>query len=127
MSDNHDYADAEVKGLARYTPKTKLSQRILLALVPTALAAVVFVFQYQDKIGLQSATKLELGLSAIVAGLTVATFLLLLVLADTFVYLSHRKHRRITTFTNKCNNLVWWHYVLLLIPLFIGIALGKFT
>jgi H+/Cl- antiporter ClcA len=61
-----------------------------------------------------------------IALLIVASLLLLLVLFDTFVYLSHRKHRRITTFTYECQKLVWWHYVLLLMMLLIGFTLGKF-
>jgi uncharacterized membrane protein (UPF0182 family) len=95
-----DYADNEVKGIARYIP-TNLSKAILL-LIPGALWIVFSAIrEHTDWFGLEAWTSLEKTLLAALIACFIGIFLVIVLVVDMAVAIHHSKHRRIVHYSNE--------------------------
>lgn len=99
-----DYADTEVKGIARYIP-TNLSKAILLLLPGVAWFTFAAIREHPAWFCLQSFTELEQTLIAALAALTVTSGLVVVLVLDMAIAVHHSKHRRIVHYSNEHPNM----------------------
>ncbi len=95
-----DYADAEVKGIARYIP-TILSRAILLLLPGVAWVVFSSIRERPDWFAMSSLSELEKTLAAALAACAVCILLVIVLVLDMAVAIHHSKHRRIVHYSNE--------------------------
>lgn len=95
-----DYADDEVKGIARYIP-TNLSKAILLLLPGAAWLVFVAVREHPDWFGMTSWSTLEQTLSAALVACVICILLVVVLILDMAVAIRQSKHRRIVHYSNE--------------------------
>lgn len=100
MAQNQDYADSEVKGLARYIP-TALSKGILLLLPGVTWLSFSSIREHPEWFLIQSNSPLEQTLVAAVVSLLLSSFLILVLVLDMAFAVHHSKHRRIVQYSNE--------------------------
>lgn len=100
MSTDIDYADAEVKGLARLLPTT-LSKSLLGAAFALPIAAFQVVRGNPEWFGLSSLPPIGQSLIAVIVGFLLSWLLLACLILELCVVLGRAKHRRIVHYTNE--------------------------
>jgi hypothetical protein len=99
-----DHADAEVKGIARYSP-TNLSKAILLLLPGLAWFTFSAIREHSSWFGIESWSPLEQTLMALVVSLLVCIALVIVLVLDMAFAIHHSKHRRIVHYSNEHPNM----------------------
>lgn len=95
-----DYADNEVKGIARYIP-THLSKAILLLLPGAAWLVFTAVREHPDWFGMSSWSLLEQTLSAALISSILCIVLVVVLVLDMAIAIHQSKHRRIVHYSNQ--------------------------
>lgn len=99
-----DYADIEVKGIARYIP-TNLSKAILLLLPGVAWFTFSAIREHSGWFGIESWSPLEQTLMALVISFVVCIVLVIVLVLDMAIAIHHSKHRRIVHYNNEHPNM----------------------
>jgi hypothetical protein len=106
VSNQTDFADAEVQGLARYLP-TALAKSLFVAMFVVPAAVFQVVRSNTDWFLIQSRTYLEQTLIAAIAALVIAVLVSLSLGLELAYIISKKKHRRIVHFVNGYPSLTW--------------------
>jgi len=99
-----DYADNEVKGVARYIP-TNLSKAILLLLPGAAWFSFSATRENPAWFGIEAWSPLEQTLTALVFAAAISIFLVIVLVLDMAVAIHHSKHRRVVHYSNEHPNM----------------------
>lgn len=100
MTEDHDHADAEVRGVSRYIPTT-LSKTILTLLPVTTYLSFVHLREHSEWFLPQSLTELEKTLISALIAMLVACILTLVLVIDMAVAVHQSKHRRIVHYSQE--------------------------
>lgn len=95
-----DYADNEVKGIARYIP-TNLSKAILLLLPGATWIVFTAVREHPDWFGMSSYSSLEKTLSAALFACAMCILLVVVLVLDMAIAVHQSKHRRVVHYSNE--------------------------
>lgn len=130
---NHDYADAEVKGITRYFPD---AVSISLLLSSVGIPAGLYISAPQSVINLlPSSSTSNAPLALLAFCFAIAWLILIVLLLHLALKIHHSKHSRVYHYTNHPENMGLGHLIkrfsrfhwlcLLLIFLF-GVAIGRY-
>lgn len=95
-----DYADTEIKGIARYIP-THLSKAILLLLPGAAWLVFTAMREHPDWFWISSWSTLEQTLSAALVACVMCILLVVVLVLDMAIAIRQSKHRRIAHYSNE--------------------------
>jgi hypothetical protein len=98
MNSDHNYADSEVKGLARYIPNT-LSRILLGSMIGTPPILYISILQYREFL-LPEASNEIAQYKALIASAALGLFLAFLLILELSVIINHSKHRSFTHHSN---------------------------
>ena len=96
--------DAEIKGISRYIP-TNLSIRIFCLIPFATLVRFQAVTNYPVLFSIESWSLREQYLVGIIGGFLLGVLLLVVILFDMVLDISHAKHRRIVHYRNENPNM----------------------
>jgi hypothetical protein len=105
MTQMKDFADEEVKGLARCFP-TALSKIIVLSVIPVCWAVLTLLLSNPAILNTEEGTLAHKAAAGLWASLSVI-FMLLVLSVDLAVALHHSKHRRVKHASNEHPFMTW--------------------
>lgn len=135
MNNQHDYADAEIRGLARLVP-SNLAKTLMVLLGTAPLGAFQIMYQKPELLIVNIETSMERTVLSLLVALSVALILALLLVLELVIILSSKKHRRITHWSNYYpilspkwfyKNAKYNHWLTVIFILFVTFAAGYYA
>lgn len=135
MNNQHDYADVEVRGLARLVP-SKLAKSLIVLLVTAPIVAFEMMYQHPELLIVNIETPMERTVLSLLVALSVALIIALSLVLELAIILSSKKHRRITHWSNYYpilspkwfyKNATYNHWLTVIFILFVTFAAGYYA